>query len=195
MALPAEKSSLSYEDYLALEKETDTRHEFLNGEAWAMAGGTSQHSDLKGNIYTFLRNALRGRPCRPKDSDYKIYIPQTGLSTYPDVSVFCGPPLALPDRPNAAINPMLIVEVLSEGTEAWDRGAKFAHYRQIPTLRYYLLVNQMARRLELYTRSSGGAWVLTLHEAGETVPIPELGVSLPVDEVYADLQTEEVVQP
>ncbi len=153
----------------------------------------ARHSELKTNLAAFFRYALRGRPCRPYDADYKIHIPETGLSTYPDLSVICGPPLTLPGRPHAATNPILLVEVLSESTEAWDRGAKFAHYRQIPTLRYFLLVNADPKRVELYTRGADSSWVLTVHETGGHVPLPALEITLPVDEIYEDLQTEQEI--
>lgn len=196
MGEAARRIQLSWDEYLKLEQETGERHELLNGEAWAMAGGTGPHSDIKVNVAAFFRAALRGRPCRPRDSDFRVYIPETGLATYPDLSVFCGTVLTQPGQPASGTNPTLLVEVLSESTEAWDRGGKFAHYRQIPSLRYYLLVNQDPRRVELYTRNEDGSWTLTVHEAGAQVPLPALGVVMPVDELYEDLLPEqEAPQP
>lgn len=191
MAEPARKVHLSYQDLLALEKETGLRHEYVNGEAWAMAGGTITHSAIMGNLYVAFRNALRGRPCRPYNSEYKIRIPETGLATYPDVSIICGPAIEEPGFPNAGINPVLLAEVLSETTEAWDRGGKFAHYRRLPTLQHYLLVSQEPRRVELFTRGPDNTWTLTEFGPGSQVPLPTLGISVPVDELYEDLPTVE----
>lgn len=195
MGEAARRIQLSWDEYLKLEQETGERHELLNGEAWAMAGGSRVHSAIKVNLTAFFRNALRGRPCRPYDADYRIFIPETGLATYPDLSVICGA-VTDPAPANSGTTPTLLVEVLSESTEAWDRGGKFAHYRQIPSLRYYLLVNQDPRRVELYTRNDDGSWTLTVHEAGAQVPLPALGVVMPVDELYEDLLPEqEAPQP
>jgi Uma2 family endonuclease len=158
-----------------------------------MAGGTIRHAGIQGNLYGAVRDALRGRPCRPFGSDCKVRIPDTGLATYPDLSVICGPPLVQVDFPRAAINPILLAEVLSDSTEAWDRGGKFAHYRRLPSLQYYLLVSQEPQRVELYSRSTEGAWTLTEYAPGTSVPLPLLGVTLPVDALYEDLVDEELV--
>ena len=193
MAEAAHKLHRSYDEHLALEEETGLRHEYLDGEAWAMAGGTIRHAAIQGNLYGAVRDALRGRPCRPFGSDCKIRIPDTGLATYPDLSVICGPPLVQAGYPRAATNPILLAEVLSESTEAWDRGGKFAHCRRLPSLQYYLLVSQEPQRVELYTRSTEGAWTLTEHAPGTSVSLPLLGITLPVDALYEDLIDEELV--
>jgi len=190
MGEAARKLRLGYRDYLALERETDLRHEFLDGEAWAMAGGTLRHSGVKTNLTRAMGSALLGHPCRPYDVDLKIHIEDTGLFTYPDLSVICGQPRRSPEDRNAATNPTLLAEVLSASTEGWDRGGKFAHYRQIPTLRYYLLVSVDEVRVELFTREADGRWMLTEHLAGTVVPLPELDVALAVDDLYLDLPEE-----
>ncbi len=187
MGEAARKIELSYQDYLALEKETDLRHEFLHGVAWAMAGGTVEHSALKSNLMMAVGAALRGHPCRPYDSDLKIHIEDTGLFTYPDLTVICGKVLRSSQDANALTNPSLLVEVLSPSTESWDRGAKFAHYRRVPTLSYYLLVSLEPRRVELYARQPDGRWMLSEHGPGEQIELPSLEISISVDEIYADL--------
>ena len=166
MAEPARKLHLSYDEYLALERETDLRHEYLDGEAWAMAGGTLRHADIGGALCAWLWSALRGQPCRPHNSDFKIRVPDTGLITYPDASVICGPPLVLPGFADAA---------------------KFAHYRRLASLQHYLLVSQHAHQIELFTRTQGKEWTLMEYGPGEIVPLASLGLQLPVDELYADL--------
>lgn len=182
---------LSYEEYLALERETDLRHELLDGEARAMGGGTILHSAIKSNLTALFHSALRGRPCRPYDADMKVHVEETGLFTYPDLSVICGPPIRSKVDRDAATNPILLAEVLSRTSEGWDRGGKFAHYRRSPSLKHYLLVSTDTVRVEIYTREEDGRWVLSEHGAGEQVEIPALGVALSVDELYADLPEEE----
>lgn len=192
MSLPVAQPHLSYTDYLALERALDARHEYLNGEAWMMTGGTIRHSAVKTNLTGIAFSALRGRPCRPYDSDLKVRVLDSGLTTYPDLAVVCGPPAVHPEDPHALTNPTLLAEVLSESTEAWDRGGKFAHYRRIPTLRYYLLINVRPSLIELFTRMDDGSWRLTEHGPGSSVSLPEIGVVIPVDEVYRDLPEEAV---
>jgi len=190
MAVAARKHRLTYAEYLALERETDLKHEFLDGEAWAMAGGTPRHAALQNNVSTLLRVGLASRPCRPYASDLKVRVLDTGLATYPDVAVICGAPERDPEDRNAATNPVLLVEVLSDSTEAWDRGGKFAHYRRIPSLRHYVLVSQDPVRIEHFLRQVDGTWVLREHGSGDTVALDDLGVSLDVNAVYADLPEE-----
>lgn len=186
MALPAQKL-LSYDDYLSVEQESDTRHEFLDGEVHAMAGGTPRHATVKMNVTLALGIPLQGSPCRPYDSDLKIRVPETGLATYPDLAVVCGP-LELDARDhNAVTNPVLLVEVLSRATEAWDRGEKFAHYRKLPSLKHYLLVSQHRPLVEHHTRQADGSWRMVELGPGETLLIEDLGVSVPIDAVYRDL--------
>ena len=190
MAEPARKLALTYDAYLAIERETDTRHELLNGEAWAMAGGTPRHSALKANVVALFRALLHGRPCRPYDSDLKIRVPDTGLATYPDLSVICGPLARDPEDRNAVTNPTLLVEVLSPSTEAWDRGGKFAHAQRLASLNHYVLVDADRASVEHYARQEDGSWRYTRHTAGGAVRFADLGVELAVDDVYADLPEE-----
>ena len=184
--------TLIYKDYLALERAANLRHEFLDGEAWAMRGGTPRHAKVMTNLTLAVGAALRGRPCQPYNSELKISVDNTGLYTYPDLAVICGSLTRSAQDRNAVTNPTLLAEVLSPGTDGWDRGAKFAHYQQSPALRYYLLVNVDKVLVELFTREPEGRWVLTVHGAGQSVPLPELEISVEVDEIYADLPEEPV---
>lgn len=188
------RKRLTYLEYVDLERATDHRHEFLDGQARAMAGGSLRHSRIKVNVIGELRTALRGSPCRPYDSDLKLIVPATGLVTYPDAAVICGQPERHPDDPHAATNPALVVEVLSPSTEAWDRGGKFEHLGELPSLRHYLLVSQDRVRVTLHTRRDG-AWELTRYGAGERVTLEGIGVSLSVDALYEDLPDDEPGEP
>ena len=150
MARPASIARMTYAEYLAAEAASDIRHEYLNGEVWAMAGGTPEHAALARRGACELRRLLRGKPCRAFSADLRVRIVDTGLSTYPDVSVVCGQLETAPDDKDAVTNPIVLVEVLSESTEGYDRGAKAAHYRRIPSLREYVLVSQAEPRIEVH---------------------------------------------
>lgn len=180
----AEKITHTYAEYLEAEQKSETKHEWLNGEIFDMAGGTLEHAALALSIGAELRSALRDQACRVFSSDLRVKILATGLSTYPDASVVCAKAETAADDPNALVNPRLIVEVLSDSSEAYDRGEKFAHYRRIPSLQEYVMVSQKAQRIEVYRRSEGGPW--TLYEAGpgESVELVSLGCRLWVDEIY-----------
>lgn len=143
----------TFAEYLALEGASHTRHEYLNGEIFAMAGGTIEHGALAANAIGELRGGLRGRPCRVLTADVRVRVLAIGLSTYLDVSVVCGSIELDPEGANTVVNPVAIVEVLSDRTEAYDRGEKFAHYRRIPSLRDYLLVSQHEPWIEHYRRN------------------------------------------
>jgi len=178
---------MSYAEYLAREAESEVKHEYLRGGVFAMAGGTPEHAALALAVGAELIAALRGRPCRAYSSDLRVRIEATDLSTYPDLSVVCGQLETSKIDPHAATNPCLLVEVLSDSTEAHDRGQKFAHYRRIPSLREYLLVSQVEPRLEVYTKNDAGQWVLREAGPGEQLTLSSIeGVVLDVDTIYTD---------
>ncbi len=188
----AESFAVSYEEYLALERATGQRHEFVDGFAYAMSGGTLAHGRLSAAMVGLLFNVLRpgkGR-CRVYSADGKVHVVARGNSYYPDVSVVCGPAETAPRDRNAITNPVLLVEVLSEGTEAADRGRKFLDYQRIPSLRHYLLVSQDEHRVEYFRRNDDDSWVLTVLRAGDVLSLAELGGSFEVDEVYVGEEEE-----
>lgn len=181
----AEAIKLSYPEYLALEERSESKHEYLRGEAWAMAGGTVEHGRLQMAFATQLAIALRGKPCVVLSSDVRVRVDETDRTTYPDVSVVCGPREVSPLDPLAITNPIVIVEVLFEGTERDDRGQKFAHYRRLPSLREYVLISQDLRRIEVFRRSDEG-WVLSEAGAGERFELRSVSALIDVDAVYFD---------
>lgn len=189
------RGHLTYAEYLELEQRTGMRHEYLDGEAWMMAGGTMRHSAVKVNLVGALFTRLRGRPCRIYDSDLKTIVPPTGLATYADVAVICGSPQAAALDRHAATNPVALFEVLSGSTEAWDRGGKFHHYRHLDSLQHYVLVSVHTSRVEVYSRGPDGTWVLREHGAGQTFSLPAVEVELPVDELYLDMPDEAEADP
>jgi Uma2 family endonuclease len=181
----AEAVRLTYAEYLAREETSEIKHDYLRGEVWAMAGGTIEHARLQLAIGSELRVALRGKPCVVLSSDARIRIDATDRSTYPDVSVVCGKrEVSAIDR-HGLVNPILIVEVLSEGTERDDRGQKFAHYRHLESLQEYVLVSQDVQRIEVFRRSEEG-WILNDAVPGQTLELRSLGVTLDVGAVYFD---------
>jgi len=182
-----QRAQMSYAEYLAQEATSAARHEWLRGEVFAMAGGTPEHAALAMAVGGELRAALRGKPCRVFGADARIRVLATGLSTYPDLSVVCSRLETDPEDDNAITNPVLLVEVLSDSSEAYDRGEKFAHYRRIPSLREYVMVSQRSTRIEVHRRNEAGRWELFYDAgAGETVELASVGCSLGVDEVYRD---------
>ncbi|EYF08431.1 Uma2 family endonuclease [Chondromyces apiculatus] len=183
MTEPVQNRSLSFADYLALERDSDIKHEHLDGEVYAMSGGTPAHSLIADNVSAELRSALRGRPCRVFNSDMRIRVQATGLATYPDISVFCGKIEREPADANTLVNPLVLVEVLSPSSEAYDRGDKFAHYRRIPSLHEYVLVSQSRRRVEFFRRTEDGRWIFDAAEQG-SIDLASPGCSLSLDEVY-----------
>jgi len=177
---------MTYAEYLAAEAVADVRHEYLNGDVWAMAGGTIEHGGLAMAVAREVGQALHGKPCRAFSSDVRVRIPETDLATYPDLSVVCGQLQTADDDPDAITNPVLLVEVLSDSTEAYDRGAKWAHYRRIASLRDYVLVSQAEPLVEVYRRTAGGRFELFEARAGETIELASIGARLDVDAVYAN---------
>jgi Uma2 family endonuclease len=175
----------SFEDYIRLEETSNTRHEYVDGRIYAMAGGTPEHSALISSVNAQLANAVRGGPCRVHTSDLRIAVLETGLATYPDVSVVCGPWERHPRDKNTVTNPTVVVEVLSPSTEAYDRGEKLEHYKRIPSLQACLLVAHDRREIEIWIRDGDG-WRRALVGPGGTVEIPSLGARVAVDDVYAD---------
>ncbi|MFZ5438385.1 MAG: Uma2 family endonuclease [Myxococcota bacterium] len=173
-------------EYVAEETTSEQKHEFINGEVYAMAGGTLEHGALCVAFGAQLANALAGKPCRTFSSDVRVHVESTGATFYPDLSVVCGRAQSPEDDPNALANPIVLVEVLSEGTEAYDRGAKAGHYRRLGSLREYVLVSQSERRIEVQRLNERGVWELHFFGAGERVELHSLGVSLSVDAVYAN---------
>jgi Uma2 family endonuclease len=185
MRQTASRRHHTYAEYLALEEVSNTKHEYLDGEILAMAGGTPEHAELSAAIIASLHRQLR-TGCRVFSSDLRVRVSATGLATYPDVTVVCGPLERDPDGPATILNPALIVEVLSDSTEEYDRGEKLAHYQRVPSLQGIVYASQREPRLELWLRA-GEAWVQQTAGGGDTLELPSVGARLAVDELYAGL--------
>ncbi len=184
----AAQTWIDYQTYLTIEQGTDLKHEWLDGRIYAVAGGSITHGQLSAQMIMELGRLAFSCGCRVHTADVKIRVRATGLATYPDASVICGPTERDPDDGNAAANPAVLVEVLSDGTEAYDRGDKFAHYRQIPSLRDVVFVSQHEARVEVYSRDERGRWVLSTAGAGERFSLSAMPGAVEVDRVYADVE-------
>ncbi len=186
MAEPADRARMTYAEYLEAEARSGVKHEYLDGEVHAMAGGTPEHAALAMAFGASLMRALDGRPCRVFSSDLRVRIRETNLSTYPDLTVV-GHALELDEEdPQAVLNPAVIVEILSETTAAYDRGPKAAHYRRIPSLREYVLVAQDEQRIEVHRRNAAGFFEIHEFGPGEEVALESIGATFPVSAVYAN---------
>lgn len=153
----AEKRHYTVEEYLEFERNSELKHEFYQGEIFAMTGASGAHNLIAGNLFANLKVNLRGR-CQVFMSDMRVKVDATGLYTYPDVAVACPKAEFEGKARDTLVNPKLIVEVLSESTEKYDREEKFDHYQQIPSLQEYVLVSQDKHRVEVFFREDDGQW-------------------------------------
>ncbi len=187
------KTRLTPEQYLAIERKAETKSEFYRGEMFAMAGASEEHCLIKDNMAREVGNQLKDSSCRVVTSDLRVKIDATGLYTYPDVVIYCGRPEFEDGVLDTLLNPRAIVEVLSKTTEAYDRGAKFRHYRQIASLQEYVLVSQDQPLAERHVRQPDGSWVMTelagLERVFEFASVP---VRVPLAEVYREVTFPEV---
>jgi Uma2 family endonuclease len=172
----------SYAEYLRLEAESPLKLEYSDGEIFAMAGGTPEHGALAMQLVRLVTTALPPT-CRIYSSDVKIRVPATNLSTYPDVSIVCGPLERAEDDPNAVTNPRVLVEVTSASTEDYDRGDKLSQYKQIPALEAVFVVSHRRKQVTV-VRRDGATWDEREVRGGERVPFVE-GVTFAVDDLYS----------
>lgn len=190
MALPHHHDSMqmSETEYLVFERESDIKHEYINGEVYAMAGASWEHNQIFSAIIASLFPQLKGKSCSVNPSDQRLKVMETGLMTYPDISVICGEPIFAGDEFDTVTNPIVIIKILSPSTEAYDRGEKFQHYRQIETLKEYLLVSTDKARIEGYHKQTSGKWILTDAIGLETTfHLPSIGCDLALADIYANI--------
>ena len=183
MLAPAHTMHYTYDEYLAFEASSNVKHEFLAGQIYAMAGGTPEHAALAAAVIGLLFPALRRGRFRAYDADLRVRTP-TGLATYPDVTVICGPRERDREDDQAVTNPTVIVEVLSRSTEEYDRGDKFEHYKSIRSLQQYLLVSYSEPHVEIWTRGHDDVWTLARAGEGDVAPLTAIGARLDVRELY-----------
>ncbi len=176
---------LTIEEYLEWESANADKHEYYRGEVFAMPGSKMPHNIISANLLVSLGIRLRGKSCRPFNSDQRIHIPQNTLFTYPDISVVCGDPVTLNDDQWNILNPSVLVEVLSPSTSRYDRGDKFKLYQDIPTLKEYILVDSQTIRIEAFRINNGGIWEFAGYgNADKSLHLPTLDLSIPLIEIY-----------
>lgn len=183
MVTTAHSVRYTYAQYLALERTSNVKHEFLGGQIFAMAGGTPEHAALAAAFVGLLFPDLAEHGCRAHSSDLRVRVRETGLATYPDVTIVCGASERDPDDPDAVTNPVILVEVLSPSTEEYDRGEKLQHYRTISSLEHYVLVAQDARSVESWTRE-GDAWTRAVLTEADMLELPAVGATLGIRTLY-----------
>lgn len=175
---------LTIPEYLAFERQSELRHEYLGGEVFAMTGASWTHGLISGNIFGEIGNQLRRRPCEAYHVGMRVRTP-AGLFAYPDVAVVCGEPRFDDSELDTLLNPTLIVEVLSPSTEAYDRGKKAKQYGSIPTLKEYVLVAQDRIRVEQWTRDGGDPWQpRELTSLSEMLDLPSIRCQILLSDVY-----------
>jgi Uma2 family endonuclease len=181
----AVEHNLTEADYLALEESSDLRHEYVAGEVYAMTGGSQRHNRIALNIASRLLAALSGRPCQVFMSDVKLHVARDTAYYYPDVMVTCGAPATAATEAVVVTDPVVVVEVLSPGTEAIDRREKLAAYRSLPSVMEYVLVSQERMMVEIYRRQGEAGWLYLSGKAGDTLTLESLQVGMPVIDLYA----------
>jgi len=176
---------LTPQQYLAWERQQETRHEFFDGEIFAMTGASREHNLVCLNTAASLHNQLRGKPCEVYNNDMRVKVSETGMYTYPDIVAACTEPQFEDAEVDTLLNPVLIIEVLSDSTEQYDRGAKFRHYRTLESLQDYLLVAQAECRVEHYVRAAAGGWLLTEYGGRDnTIDLAAVGCRLLLRDMY-----------
>jgi Uma2 family endonuclease len=190
MTLPVPAQRFTPQEYLRLEAAAEVKHEFHRGEILAMSGGTYRYSRVTANLITVLGIQLRGSPCFPLEGNMRVRLATEDRYVYPDASVVCGEPKfdALDANQTTIINPKVVVEVLSESTEGYDRGPKFTAYRDLESLDEYVLVSQDRPLIETFLRQRDGTWSFAAWQGIEAVAsLRSLGVQLPLAELYTGL--------
>ncbi len=185
---------LTPQQYLDIERKAAFKSEFFRGEMFAMAGASFQHNLIQANLIRRLAERLDGTICRPVGSDQRVLVTATSLYTYSDVVIFCDPPQFSDKQLDTLLTPKVLIEILSDSTEKYDRGTKSAHYRQIDSLQEYVLVSQSEPRVEVYQRLPDGNWLL--REAlsiDQSITLASVGITLPLQEVYLRVEFPPVV--
>jgi Uma2 family endonuclease len=189
IAISQQLPKMTIEEYLEWEPQQDLRYEYVDGQVWAMTGGTIPHNDIALNFYTALRPYLRSKGCRVNVSDVKVQVSPQSPYYYPDVVVSCSPQDL--NARKFIQNPTIIGEVLFPGTSAKDRGEKFANYLQIPTLQEYLLIDSDKISVERYRRGEGRMWLYYPYSTGDTITLSSIDLELDIALLYEGVTFEE----
>jgi Uma2 family endonuclease len=179
------KSKFTVQEYLELERNSVEKHEFYRGEIFDMSGASSRHNIIAVNLTVTLGNALKGNPCRPYGSDMRINIPENSLFTYPDISIICGDIVSSPQDEETATQPIIIIEILSPSTRQYDSGGKFKLYRDIPSLKEYLLVDSESINTEAFRINERKQWELQEYKSiADILTFPSLNIQVSLEDIY-----------
>ena len=196
--LAEDRSFITPAEYYEMERTATEKHDYYQGEIFAMSGGTSNHSRIKTDMLVEIGLQLKGKQCQPYDSDQRLKILATGLRTYPDTSIYCDE-LEYDEedeQKETATNPTVLIEVLSDSTEAYDRGLKAENYRQTETLQAYLLVSQNAPHVEMFERTDGDDWRFTeVRGIDAEMTINSIEVTLKLAEIYRRVKFKDQAEP
>jgi Uma2 family endonuclease len=188
MGLP-ETKYITENEYLVAERLATGKHEYFKGEVFAMSGASKAHNEISVNCIFELKSKLKGKPCRPYGSDFRVNIPKNTLYTYPDISVYCNEPETLDAEKDTATNPTVIIEILSKSTRNYDQGEKFALYRQIESLKDYILIDSQTVKVIKHTKMDDGSWVLKEYQSIEnSFSISSIDVNLNLVELYDNVK-------
>jgi|SRR5690349_12312609 len=180
-----DKKKVSAEEYLAFERQSRDKHEFLQNEVFAIAGVSLRHNKIFANLFGILAMRLRGKPCQPYGSDLRIHIPENTLYTYPDISIICGDFIPAEPDPDTAVLPTVLIEIVSPSTRNYDRGGKFKLYRDIPTLKEYILIDSEAISIESFRLNSTNHWELEEYkDVSETLTISSVELNILLSDIY-----------
>jgi Uma2 family endonuclease len=192
MIAQVETKTYTAEEYLEAEVNSLDRHEFINGEIVLMTGGTPDHNEIIANLIGVLKLLLKGKPYRTFSSDQRLWVPQLNNYTYPDVMVVAKPIELQPGRTDTITNPLLIAEVLSKGTKAYDRDEKFAAYRSIPSFQEYLLIDQYRVQVEQYSKTEANKWIFSEYSStGDRLTLTSVPVEISVADLYENIEFTE----
>ena len=184
-AIAYSKQKLSIEEYLEMENAADEKHEYYKGEIFAMSGAKVPHNAIAGNLFGLLFNKLKGKKCKPYGSDARIHVEPNTLFTYPDISIICGEILTLNNDDYNVLNPTVIIEVLSNSTKNYDRGEKFKLYRDIATLKEYILADSESIHIEIFRLNENGHWELEEYNSlTDTATIKAINETVSLSEIY-----------
>lgn len=196
MIAQVETKTYTAQEYLELEVNSLDRHEFINGEIILMAGGSPDHNEIALNLGGALKLALKGKPYRTFSPDQRLWIPQLNNYTYPDLIVVAKPIELQSGRTDTITNPLLIAEVLSKGTRAYDRDDKFAAYRSIPSFQEYLLIDQYRLRVEQYSKTDANKWIFSEYScAGDRLMLTSVQVEIAIADLYENIEFDVVQNP
>ena len=192
MIAQVETKTYTAQEYLEAEVNSLDRHEFINGEIILMAGGTPNHNEITTNLVVALKLTLKGKPYRTFSSDQRLWVPQLNNYTYPDVMVVAKPIELQSGRTDTITNPLLIAEVLSKSTKAYDRDEKFAAYRSIPSFQEYLLIDQYRLQVEQYSKTEANKWIFSEYGViGDRLMLTSVQVEIVIADLYENIEFSE----